>query len=601
MRDIELAKWVEKIRTDPLYFFEECLFVQDKESGSLVPFKLNNEQLYVLERHIWPKWVANQPVRIIVLKARQLGISTLIEAFIYWMATTRPNTNAMVLAHHDDATKNILKMSSGFAMKDHRHVLGVMPMIANVNKDELLFDNADWRDRVRHPGLNSRILVATAGNKMSGHSYTLQALHASEVALWPNPDVFTGILPALADTPQSFGALESTAHGASGPFYEKWQQAVRGKNEWDPIFLSWKNRREYRVKLTPKRKEKYELTAEEEKIVAEHAIDFEQVEWRRRRVEAFRGMKRMAEDVFAEQFPITPEEAFIATGKNYFDMVSLLHAERKARDARFDLGLLVGPPLAKLTRSTPDPKWSPSKAGNIKVWAHPVNGEDYVVGADVAAGIKGGDYSVAYVMHRLTQEVVACYRASVDTDTYARDLINLGWYYNEAFLAPESNAIGLAVSRAVSRLYRRVCYKVKLSDGEPGDMDEMHPGWYTDRVNRPHMVAHLRQHLKDGTVTIQDEVFFEEAQDFTVPSGLDGRMKEGEPRGTSGSKDDCVMALCITLWVNDPRIAGPIRKPKPKKRIPANWREEAMMRDIETEKTSEKRVVYDEHLGRMEI
>ena len=211
-------------------YIEHCLKIRTK-SGEIIPFKLNAAQrkLYGI---VHDQHAAGKPVRIIILKARQLGFSTLTEGMIFHACATRKNVNALIVAHREDATNNLFRMSKLFY---DELPAPVKPMLRASNAQELLFENPSRRarDRERLPGLRSRIRCATAGGKGIGRSDTLQYVHLSEYAFWPDgPDgkaaTLAGILQAVPSTTGTMVVIESTANGFED-FKERWTQRWPGR------------------------------------------------------------------------------------------------------------------------------------------------------------------------------------------------------------------------------------------------------------------------------------------------------------------------------------------------------------------------------------
>lgn len=607
-RDDEFAS---RCAADPLWFMETCLSVTSKD-GRLVPFRLNAEQLDVM-RLVWAKLQAKEAVRIIVLKSRQLGISTLFEALGYWMTTTRSHTTGLVLAHEKDPARLLLGMTHRFFDTDSRHDRpGMMPMRQRAARDELRLDNPSYAERARNPGLDSVLRVATADNRSAGHGSTLQFFHGSEVSRYKRPEVMVGVLNALAKMPGTMGFLESTACGASGIFYDTWMGAKNGENEWTPVFLSWRGRPEYSLNLRGNVRSRFEdgLTPRELLLQQEHSLSIGELAWRRAMLQgpACSGIGRDPEDVFREQYPLTPEEAFIATGRQYFDLGALVEMRGEARKLACRTGVLRATRRTATGRQVygkPDAlDFEDHRGASLKVWKEPAVGSDYVVGADVAAGLRGGDFSVAYVMERHSMQFVAAFRGLVEPDMFAQVLTDLAWYYNEAFLAPEANAIGATVAKKCQGRYLRLCYQqvFKGSAFSFGDVDTDRPGFMVSVANRVHIYAALRQAIRERSVSIPDDDFYREAITFLVPErSTDGKLDENRPRGQKGKKDDTVSAAAITFWVNQPQIAGPIRLKKPELEKHADWKRRALVMDVQREpgrdRAHDRDHVYDEHTG----
>ena len=148
---------------DAKKYIEAFLCIKTKES-EIVPFRLNSAQNRLYEC-IKEQQAAGKPIRIIILKSRQMGFSTLTEALIYYKTATRSNVNSFIITHKDDATTNLFNMSKLFQEKNP-----VKPLLKNSNAKELIFENPtkNKREKERLPGLKSKIKCATAGGKGVG-------------------------------------------------------------------------------------------------------------------------------------------------------------------------------------------------------------------------------------------------------------------------------------------------------------------------------------------------------------------------------------------------------------------------------------------------
>src|SRR5262245_57957608 len=171
-------------------------------------------------------------VRALVLKGRQIGISTYIAARYYHKTTHRKGCRTFILTHLDDATDNLFGMVRRF----HDHCPPeVRPSTGTASAKELSFNLLD-----------SGYKVGTAGNRAIGRSDTIQLFHGSEMAFWPNAaDHAAGVGQAIADAPGTEVILESTANGIGGAFHTMWKAAERGDSKYRPIFLPWYPHDEY--------------------------------------------------------------------------------------------------------------------------------------------------------------------------------------------------------------------------------------------------------------------------------------------------------------------------------------------------------------------
>ena len=592
-----------KCAEDPLWFQEACLKVSPK-AGGIEKFILNDAQLYLLNQ-IHERWEAKEPARFIVLKSRRRGISTAVQAIQYWATSTKKHTNSMVVSHNVDSAEAVLQIFHRFKDNDLRRDWECMPETARSNRREVLFDNPDWRTRAQNPGLDSRILIATADTGSAGRAMTFQYLHCSEVAFWPNAQIIAGILEALSNKPGTLGVLESTANGRSGYFYQTWQQAWRDYQRghgtyWTPIFFSWKDDPECFENLTKQQEEKWKktLTDEEWLFGERNGLSLGQMVWKRKKITSYEGTNLPPELMFQQEYPLSPEDAFVSTGRQFFDMRSVQQMEAVAKDVKFAEGWIeLKEPIVK--HRPAGVAWHPrrpldKRPSLVRQWKPPEAGCDYVIGADVAMGLSGADKSVAYAMRRDTMEFVARVAGQIEPDSFADLLVEFAWYYNEAFLAPENNSIGMAVAKNTSARYIRHAYQVDRSRPMANTFNFDKPGWNTNLANRREMFTYLRQLIRDKHIYIWDEDFLAECNDFVVPEDVNGKLKEATPRAIQHKHDDFVSAVAICLQVNDTTLAGPIRKDKAKddgRELP--WREAAIRAEEEAEKKKGKQP-YDD-------
>ena len=175
---------------------------------------------------------------LLFLKQGRWGLSTLFEGLIYQDTSTHSLKNSLIIAHEDKATSNLFAMSKLF---NEELPEVIRPMIKYSNEKALVFENPinDLIEKRQNPGLRSKITVATAGTTEAGRSATIHNLHASEVAFFPNArTTMLGLLQCVPDEMSTLVVLESTANGVGDWFHDMWQKAVKGENEYIPIFFT---------------------------------------------------------------------------------------------------------------------------------------------------------------------------------------------------------------------------------------------------------------------------------------------------------------------------------------------------------------------------
>ena len=218
-------------------YIEEFLKIKNKKS-EIIPFKLNYPQQKLYDVIKQEKRL-HKPVRIIILKARQMGFSTLTEAILFKETATKFNVSTGIITHQEDATTNLFNMSKLFYTELPAEI---RPQLLNSNAKELIFNNREGT------GLNSKIRCMTAGSKGVGRSATYNKLHISELAFWQGDkkEILTGLLQTVPYTEDSMVIIESTANGFD--YYKTmWDEAVRGDNDYIPVFIGWNDLPEYQL------------------------------------------------------------------------------------------------------------------------------------------------------------------------------------------------------------------------------------------------------------------------------------------------------------------------------------------------------------------
>jgi len=308
-----------------LSYYTKYLNILTKES-TLVPLRFNSYQ-----EKMWQIVKAQRykkPVRIIVLKARQIGISTWSTALTYHICATNKYKRAVIIAHDQDATANLFGMCNRYYNYSPEFV---QPMKRYSNKKELVFenpllgDNKAKADDVAYKGLLSSISVETANKETAGRSGTINTLHMSECAFWKKGGkVITGLLQAV---PRQIGTtviMESTANGMAGEgeeFYIRWKMAEAGESDYTPVFFPWWENPEYEMW-----DESFVCNKEEEDIKRRFPLITDtKLAWRRWKIRNEMGNALMDPvSQFKQEYPASAEEAFIASGRTVFDSELIL-------------------------------------------------------------------------------------------------------------------------------------------------------------------------------------------------------------------------------------------------------------------------------------
>ena len=274
-------------------FAEHCLKVKAK-SGKIEPFILNDTQRYI-HRRLEEQRAKTGRVRALILKSRQMGCSTYIGGRYLWRIRFSQGLRCFILTHAASATDNLFNMVKRYLDKFPAQL---KPEVGDDSAKSLTF-----------PKLDGSYHVGTAGFKDTGVSETFQLFHASEAALWSNPEAIArGALQAVPDEEGTEVIGESTSRGSSGWYYQQCQAAIRGESEYQFIFCPWFWQREYR-KEPP---QGFTLSQKEAAIAKTYDLDMQQMAFRRAKIIELSANGADGEALFNMEYPACPEDAFSA-------------------------------------------------------------------------------------------------------------------------------------------------------------------------------------------------------------------------------------------------------------------------------------------------
>ena len=494
------------LKRRPWLLIEALLTIVDKNKKN-VPFFLNTVQKEFIRA--FEKYGTATPS--FILKGRQQGFTTLITAMQLCFAITKRNFSGFTVA---DCADNVNAIFNDKAKIVYNALPKIMKPHEKYNsRKELFFDklNSSWR-------------ISTAGDG-AGRSRTLEFAHFSEVAFY---DV------SLSNMQKSIGealtqsaviVYETTANG--------WNEA---KDLWDSgscvnLFFEWWKTDEYRIdkpvdysSIGDKR-----LLERIRWLKTEKGLDEKQIAWYVSKYDRY-----LDKNSIMQEYPCSPEEAFIASGECEFDKEKVIQRlnELKIKGVKFDFEYRIK--RNDFSKEIFDVRRVESSAGNIEIFSDREENESYVVGCDTA-GV-GGDFFTAVVERVSDAKTVAIYRVDkIDEDLYARQVYCLGKYYNDAVIAMEVNFSSAPVRELCEldypELYRR-------SEGLEG------VGFKTTSITRPIIIANLKTAFReDPTIESSKEVLLEMLA-FV-------RNKNGRAEAVNGKHDDLIMAKAIAHFVRN--------------------------------------------------
>lgn len=510
------------------------LKIVDK-SANLIRLRHNVAQMQ-FDRACDLQRVRGLPVRAIVLKARQEGISTQAGANVFEIVNRKPDTHAVIVSADADATAKIFRMYERFQLELPSRI---KRPTERSNRKEIVYQSPH----------HSSILCQTAGKRVLGRGGTTQLVHASEVGFWAGAKTqLLGLLQEVPGDPETEVYLESTANGVGGEFHDRYWQAVErlkvNREDYSgylPIFLPWYIFPEYRTPASadfvPDPEEQDTRAWLLSKGVS---LTADQLQWRRAKI-----ANECGGDIclFRQEYPSTAREAFQFTGRMVFSMVALDRLETYCR------------PPAKTVWF--EDEGSSLVAANVlrrrdcwRIWRYPQTNHDYVVYGDVCEGRVADptdpksdpDYHFAGVLDRNTGELVATFHGQCDTIPYGEQMVRAARWYNMAWASPEINSVGLAVLNEFKRANYPNIYQRQGKEEEYAEQETSQLGVRLTSLNRKPGIERLKRVIVEGAITIYDQEVIDELRVFV--------NKDGKPQANIGYHDDSVMMLVGILMLH---------------------------------------------------
>ena len=546
----------EELQGHPEYLIETFFVIVDKNQET-VPFFLNEVQqelIDIINRDIerFNKGEVNH-LKYLLLKGRQQGMTSFINAYQLARSILFKNFSGYTLADDTDNTEDIFTDKAKYYFETLPEV--IKPTTEYSSRRELSFAKEGGG------GMNSKWRVATAGNRDAGRSKTLNFFHGSEVAFWKDIDrVLVGLSEAF--TQNAIVILETTANGFNA-FKDMWDS----DNNYTNLFLEWWKTSEYRLRFesnTISDKFKYKVTAAKEGITDD--ADLEEWIWHRLHwLRKDKGLdwlqlywyynKWKDKGVSIKQeYPCYPEEAYLATGKNFFNIESIAKRKEQLEALYKDHKLKRGYFVYEYGTS----EWSSEKIiidSTIKF----VEDDDldyiilynddilpstaYTIGADTAG--EGSDFNTAQVLD-VNQNQVAVMKLDKDEDLFADQLYCLGIMYNKALVSVEVNFSTYVVNTLANREYPNLYIRESRPDSVSKKLVNLY-GFNTNKATRPAMLSELKAFIRDRIECINDIDTLKEMFVFVVD-------ERGKPGAISGEHDDLILALAIALYSQEQQL-----------------------------------------------
>jgi len=496
---------IASILRNPKEYIENLVKITTKNSS------VENLKFNYMQNKVYETIKDKTSIKVIVLKARQHGISTLVDAMGFNETATKKNRVFAIVTHEEKATSNLFNRMKFIYDNLPKWA---KPTIKYSNAKDLVFQSDD-----PNLSMNSKIKCYTAGATEIGRSETINFLHLSELAFWNENTALNNYTSIMQAVPKdnSKVVIESTANGYN-LFKDLWDDAVQGKNDLIPIFIAWFENPEYTIQGELPSK-----SIEEQELQRLYNLTDEQLKWRRWCI-----ANNCGNDLnkFHQEYPASPEEAFISSGNPIFDNEKIIKRIEVLRQLYLREPYIKGSFFNKVFKENVN--------NFIKIYYKPILGSYYVIGVDTAG--EGSDNYGITVIDNTTGKRVATMWCKIPANEIADQLEALGYYYNTALINIEINFNIYLIEELKRRNYPKQ-YVRKIYDSYTGKHKDTF-GWRTDGNTRQFIITTEQVLINEHIELFTDIDMLNECITFV-------RDKSGRPDAISGKHDDLLFSDMI--------------------------------------------------------
>lgn len=531
-----------RFKYDFPFWAATCVVITDKLTSRDIPFVLNRPQRRLVglleeERR------AGRPLRVIMLKARQWGGSTLVQVYFAWIQIIhRRNWNSLICAHVKDTSSVIRGM--------YGKLLSSYPPDYWEEEAAPEFKCFERTTNTRViPGRGCKVTVCSSENQESTRGQDFALAHLSEVAFWKdsrlhNPtDLLRSVASGIASKPLSCIVMESTANGVGNFFHREWLRAnTPGASDKRPFFVPWHEIEINRTPVVDPEALWDSLDGYERELWHIHGCTLEAIKWYHDKRLGFPDHRSMK-----AEYPTVAAEAFESTSRGVFAPADVERL-RAGCGEEGERGEVVLSEQGDVSRPGGVPRFSPSPQGLFVRWKEPRKGGAYIVCVDIGGRSRGSDYSVISVLDRHTDtlgrpEIVGQWRGHIDHDLLAAKASAIGRYFNNAMLVVESNSWESSSEGHGHYIFETLRQSYPYLYCRSGESGQRLPGFHVNVRTKAALIANLVAYVRDGAYTERCPTACDELMQYeALPDGGYSAMK--------GCHDDVLMTRAISLYIH---------------------------------------------------
>lgn len=540
-----------RIEHDFEFWAASCVKIQHKETKELIPFNLNRAQRRLLSR-LESMRLNGIAIRVILLKARQWGGSTLVQLYMAWIQLFHKRRwHSAIVTDVEDQARNIRGMYR--LMADH-HPSEIFEV--NMRPHQGSSKNKEIADR------DCAIAIGSMQQPDNLRSFDFAMAHFSEVGLWKKTkgkepkDLVQAIRSTIPNVHLSMVVLESTAKGVGNFFHQEWLAASKGLSGYDPVFVPWYEIEMYQKPIKDLVQFIDSMTAYDW-FQWECGATFEGINWYKNHKKS----ENMDTWRMQSEFPTTADEAFATTGRRAFAPLYVKQARLFNRKPDF-VGDITGDAHNGVD-ALKNIRFDENEQGFLSVWSMPDKSRNiknrYVVPVDIGGRTSVADFSIIRVIDRAplleggVPEVILTWKGHLDQDLVMWKAAQIARVYNNALLVPESNSLKskiedsegehiITVMDEIKPYYDNIYCRTdpeKVRQGVPAKY-----GFHTNVKTKTDLVTNLNKILRESGYIEYDVRVCDEYDSYEMkPDGTYGAVE--------GQHDDLVMCTAIGLKVSD--------------------------------------------------
>ncbi len=584
-----------RIRHDFPFWAALYVYIQSKEPGEgEILFRITRPQRRLVDK-LESMRLANKPIRLVLLKARQWGGSTVTQLYMMWLQTVHKVGLNSAIVSQTKKTSFAIKAMYDRALRQYPVEL-LYPLGAAYDADEPKMVNVGLSgDYKKVPQRDCTITIASyeAPDALRGDAYSL--VHCSEVGLWSPTDkkspasVVRSVCSGVLYRPYTMIVYESTANGTGNFFHSEYNSAKAGISQFDSLFVSWFDIDLYSVPMPEKDMETFATELWENRNnpdtpnkrrdsgqynwwLWQQGATLEGINWY---IQERKG--KDSHEVMASEYPTDDVEAFVHSGANVFDKYKVEALKATCRPP-----LCIGEVYADATEGASalnNLKFTEDKQGLLYIWAMPeIDPEEivknrYLTVVDIGGRSAKADWSVIVVFDRMYMidggkpSVVAQWRGHADHDILTWKAAQIAKFYDTSLLVIESNTLetkdkermldgdqSLFILNQLGNCYPNLYMRQKPQDniveGAP-----IKYGFHTNTATKPMVISTLIKAVRENAYVERDERCLHEYNTYE-------QKQNGTYGAVKGEHDDILMTRAIGLHICFNEMPLPVIIPK---------------------------------------